>query len=153
MAHYQATIRVPVPIQTAFDYLADFSHTAEWDPGIVEAETLTPGQIGKGSRFRVVSSFLGRRVELEYVVTEFEPPRRVVLEGDADRVRSVDVIQFQPAGTGTEIEYDADLTLKGLLRAADPLLFVAFRWVANDAVAGLKKTLSRKGKRTGHATR
>ena len=54
MARYVDAIDLPIPLEQAFDYLADFSRTAEWDPGVVEAERLTPGPPRRGSRFRVV---------------------------------------------------------------------------------------------------
>lgn len=37
MARYVDAIDLPIPVEEAFDYLADFSRTAEWDPGVVEA--------------------------------------------------------------------------------------------------------------------
>ena len=50
MARYVDAIDLPVPIADAFDYLADFSHTAEWDPGVESAERLTPGPLARGPR-------------------------------------------------------------------------------------------------------
>jgi hypothetical protein len=36
-------IDLPIPLEEAFDYVADFSRTAERDPGVAEAKRLTPG--------------------------------------------------------------------------------------------------------------
>jgi hypothetical protein len=81
MARYVDAIDLPIPIEEAFDYLADFSRTAEWDPGVEEARRLTRGKVRLGSRFRVTVSFLGRRIPLEYRITEFERPSHLVLSG------------------------------------------------------------------------
>ena len=141
MARYTATIEVPKPLEETFAYLSDFANTREWDPGVLEAEPLVEGPPDVGSLYRVVALFLGRRAELRYEVTAFEPPKRVVLEANSPTVRSLDEIRFEATAEGTRITYDADLRLKGVLALSDPLLGVVFRRVGDQAVAGLRATL------------
>ena len=143
MAQYAITIQSTRAPSEAFDYLAEFSRAVEWDPNVKEGSTLTSGPVGRGSSFRIVSSFLGRPVPLEYQVTSFEPPRRVVLEADNFAIRSVDEITFEPSGDGSRVTYHADLRLKGLLRLADPFLAVAFRRLGDRAASGLRRELNR----------
>lgn len=146
MARYDATIRVPRSIESCFEYLSDFANTAEWDPGVVSAQRLSPGPLEKGAEFRVVASFLGRQVELDYTLTEYDPPHRLVFEGEGSDVISIDEILLEPAGKGTSIHWQAELTLKGWRRYFDPLLVPALRWIGDNAVEGLKRTLRRKGR-------
>ena len=120
MARYVEAIDLPLAVEKSFQYLADFSNTAEWDPGVVEAEKLTKGKLRKGSRYRVVVSFLGRRSTLEYEIVELEPPTRVVLRGGDAWLTSIDEITFVPRGSGTRVTYEAKLELQGLARLADP---------------------------------
>ncbi|MCA9771262.1 MAG: SDR family NAD(P)-dependent oxidoreductase [Myxococcales bacterium] len=141
MAHLRRNLVVPTPIAQAFDYLADFSTTAEWDPGISQARRIGEGPVGLGTRFRVLSEFLGREVELIYAIAEYDPPRRVVLKGGNDEIRSIDTITFKATGEGTRITYDARLTLKGVQRLADPGLQIAFEVIGRRAMAGLKQAL------------
>ena len=42
--------------------------------------------------------------------------RRVVLTGSGSGVSAVDEIRFERSGTGTHIDYTADIRLGGLLR-------------------------------------
>jgi dehydrogenase/reductase SDR family member 12 len=77
-------IEVRRPLREAFAYVAEFSNAAEWDPGIAEARRLTDGPVGQGTEFEVVALFRGKRHRFHYVVTGFEPERRVVLSGDGD---------------------------------------------------------------------
>jgi hypothetical protein len=143
MAQYVTTIESTRTPCEAFDYLAEFSRAAEWDPNVKEGSRLTSGPVGHGSTFRIVSSFLGRSVPLQYRVTAFESPRRVVLEADNFAIRSVDEITFEPNGDGSRITYRADLRLKGLLRLADPMLAAAFRRLGDRAASGLRRELNR----------
>ena len=49
--HVERTFTVPQPPDAVFDYLGDFTHTNEWDPGTVET-TRTSGDGGVGHDVR-----------------------------------------------------------------------------------------------------
>ena len=146
MARYAASIETQWTQEEAFAYLSDFSTSAEWDPGVVEAERVGGGAVGRGvvgegTEFRLVAEFLGRKTPLTYRVVECEPSRAVTFVGENATVVSHDRITFETIPTGTRVSYDADLGLKGLLRLADPLLALAFNHVGERALAGLREVL------------
>ncbi len=141
MARYRTTVQSRRGAEETFDYLSDFSTTAQWDPGVVEAERTSTGPVGMGSTFRVVASFLGRRIPLTYRVVEFEPGERVVLRADAPAVCSIDEITVRPTDAGSEVTYDADLRGQGLFRLAEPLLSLAFGRIGDRARDGLVRAL------------
>lgn len=142
MARYKATVETTRPPAEVFDYLADFSTAAEWDPGTVSSERRGGGPLGEGTEFRLVASFLGRETELTYRIVEYDPPHAVTFRGENASVVSLDRITFEPSGGGTRLLYDADLKLKGLMRLADPLLGLAFKRVGDSALAGMRRTLA-----------
>ena len=145
MAHYAATVNSPGSAAEVFEYLADFSSTAEWDPGVSEARRLNADPLRAGARFHVVADFLGRRVPLEYRTVEIDPPLRVVLRAETDTVVSEDTITVRALrGSGSEITYDARLGLRGALRFADPALGLVFRRIGDRAKAGLAATLAHR---------
>ena len=143
MARYTATMETPRKRRDVAAYLSDFSTTQEWDPGVVEAQRLDHGQVGIGSRFRVVARVLGQRAELTYEIVRHDPDELVTLRGENATVVSLDTMRFSdmPEG-GTRVSYEADLTLKGPLRALDPLLGLAFKRVGDRAAAGLRAKLT-----------
>ena len=143
MAKYSATIATPRPIDEVFAYLADFANTLEWDPGVVEAQRLDDEPVSKGSEFRIVSAFLGRRTSLLYKIVEFAPPAAVTFRGVNSTVVSLDRLTFENFGGGTQVTYDAELTLKGPFRLADPLLGLAFKRLGDRALQGLRSALAR----------
>jgi carbon monoxide dehydrogenase subunit G len=142
MAHYNASVETPRPLDEVFAYLSDFSTTEQWDPGVVEAKRVNGAAIGQGTEFRLVAEFLGRKNELTYRILEYDPPRAVTFRGESSTVVSRDRITFESTAAGTRVTYDADLALKGLLRIADPLLALAFNRVGDRALAGLRRTLA-----------
>jgi hypothetical protein len=143
MARYTATLETPRERRDVAAYLSDFSTTQEWDPGVVEAQRLDRGPVGLGSRFRVVARFLGRRAELTYEIVRHDPDELAAMRGENATVVSLDTMRFSdtPEG-GTRVSYEADLTLKGPLRALDPLLGLAFNRVGDRAVACLRAELT-----------
>ena len=144
MARYKASVDSPQPPGEVFAYLSDFSTTAEWDPGVVEAEQLGDAPLAEGSEFRIVADFLRRRTTLIYSVVEYDPPNAVTFRGENSSVVSLDRITFDPSDGGTRITYDADLALKGPFRLAGPLLAFAFKRVGDRALAGMRRTLGAK---------
>ena len=145
MARYIDAIDLPMSVEAAFDYLADFSRTADWDPSVVEARRLTRGKVRLGSSFRVCVSFLGRRFPLEYRITEFERPSRLVLSGGDSSLRSIDEVTFVSRPGGTRVTYEARLQLTGIRRLADPILNILFQRIGGLAVRGLRERLAGQG--------
>ena len=141
MARYTATLHADRPVEDVFAYLADFSTTEEWDPGVVRATCNGDGALGVGTTFDLVASFLGRENALTYEIVEYDAPHAVTLRGENATVVSLDRITTEPDGDGTKITYDADLSLKGPLKLGDPLLKLAFGRVGDRALEGLRATL------------
>jgi NAD(P)-dependent dehydrogenase (short-subunit alcohol dehydrogenase family) len=137
----QESLSSPRRAAECFAFAADFRNLPWWDPTAVAATKLTPGALAAGTVFEIVVMFGPRRLPMRYVITEFEPPQRVVLHGEGDGVTAVDEIRFEPLATGTRVVYTADITLKsaGRLteRAAQPI--IAFN--GKRAIAGLRRAL------------
>ena len=142
MAHYVTRIPVSVTRSAAFAYLSRFDRAAEWDPGVEASEMLTPEPVGIGSRFHLVSRFLGRRIPLDYEIVEHDRDERIVLRAENRSVRSVDTITFRDDELGTVVVYDAQLDAKGIGRLAEPLLGIVFHRIGDRAAAGLRTRLS-----------
>lgn len=143
MAHrVERTIETDCSTEEAFAFVADFSTTQRWDPGIVSARRLGDEPIGVGSRFELVSRFGSREQTIVYEITRFDPPRSVTLVGEGESFRGTDVISFESReGGGTRVRYEADLGLKGFAALALPFIGKRLDTMSDDAVAGLKSTL------------
>jgi hypothetical protein len=141
MAHYQADIESQRSAADTFDYLATFSNAAQWDPGVVAGQQLDPGPVGEGTRFRLELAFLGHRVSLTYLITQFVPGREVVLTAEGRLLKATDRITVTGADP-VRVHYDAAVRLQGPLMMLDPLLNRGFRTAADRAAAGLTRALA-----------
>ena len=138
MARYVATIATPRPIDDVFAYLSDFS---------TAGEKLDDGPVEVGTSFRITAKFAGSETELIYKTTALDAPKRVVFEGENDAARSVDEITFEEVDGRTRVTYDANLTFKGALRLADPIIKLIFDRVGDKAADGMAEELG--GERVG----
>lgn len=134
-------VTTAAPVPAAFRYLADFTTTAEWDPGTVRTTRLD-GDGGVGTRYANVSRFLGRRTELTYVVEEHIPEVRIALRGANTTVVTRDTMNLASTTSGgTDITYRATFEFSGWSRWVEPLLRPAFRRLGDRAAADLRTAL------------
>lgn len=130
------------PQKDVFDYTADFSNIARWDPGVVSSHKITPGPIGEGTEFDLEVRFGRGTVPMIYRITDFEPETRVVLVGEGEELHAVDEIRFDTQDNMTRIDYTADLTFHNYMRFLTPVIGPALRKVGERALDGLSEALS-----------
>lgn len=142
MTRLHERIETTLPIEAAFDYVADFANAQEWDPGVASARRVDDGPVAVGARYDLSVRMGGRVAPMEYRITNLDRPRRVVLVGAGSNVEAVDDIRFERSGDGAVIDYTADIRLGGLLRLAQPFLGRSFARIARDAAGGMERTLA-----------
>ena len=144
MTRIHERIETDLPIDETFDYIADFDRADEWDPNTTDAQRLGAEPAGPGARFALGVRMGGRTAPMEYRITEYDRPRRVVLVGEGSGVVTVDDIRFERIGDRTVVDYMADIRLGGLLRLAQPFLGGAFRRIGQQAAEGMNRELARR---------
>lgn len=143
MATYRTTVTSPHPPAEVFAYLADFSNIDDWDPNTSAGERIDPGELAVGSSFRVTTDF-GRKLKLTYEIVELDPPRKVVLVAPGSGFTARDTITVEPEGVGSEVTYEAVVTMSGIGRLFDPLVGLVFKFVGGKAAEGLQEALRRE---------
>jgi carbon monoxide dehydrogenase subunit G len=137
------TVTTSQPVDKVAEFLSDFTTTAEWDPHTVSCTRLDDGPLGVGARFENVQHLVGRDSTLTYEVTEYEPGRRIVLEGGNDTVRSRDEMLFDgTADGGTQVTYNVEIELRGLAKLGQPALAVGLKKVADEGADGMQRRLA-----------
>ena len=144
MTRLQEQIVTPLGIEDAFAFVADFANSMQWDPGVATSERLNPGPVGVGARYRLGVRMRNKVSPMDYRISVYEPLKRVVLLGEGSGVSAVDEIRFAPNGTGTRIDYTADIRLGGLLRLLQPFLGGSFAKIARDALGGMQQALDKR---------
>lgn len=147
MARFRTTLITDAPADGVLERLGDFATIADWDPAVTSARRLSgePGQVG--TRYAVDFSFGPRNLPLEYEVVQRAEPEggqagHVVLIAKSGSFMLHDTITVQGTPTGTEVTYDAVLTLHGPSRVMDWPLDRIFQIIGRRSEAGLHAELA-----------
>ena len=143
MPSVSRTFTVTPSPTVVLDYLKDFSHAEEWDPGTESCTREGAGPIGVGTTWHNVSKIAGVTAELTYTLKEVSHDR-VVLVGENDSATSTDtIVVVASGGGGSEITYTADLEMHGLAVLAAPAMKLVFEKVATDTEKQMTEVLNR----------
>jgi carbon monoxide dehydrogenase subunit G len=140
--YVERTFTVARPVEAVFDYLADFEHTNEWDPGTIDTERIQ-GDGGVGTTYSNISEFLGRQVELTYETVEHERPTTLVFRGNQGHTWTTDTLRLTAVGEETSIHYRADFVF-GTAAAIYMSMFgkKKLEQLADDTVAQMQDALA-----------
>ncbi|MET8998237.1 SRPBCC family protein [Amycolatopsis sp. Hca4] len=140
MVQVERTVTVGTPIGAVAEYLADFAHTEDWDPGTISCTRTDPGPITVGAQWHNVSEFRGRKTELDYRLTRREPGK-VTFVGENKTATSTDDFTLSAGPDGTTVRYRATIEFHGLAKLAGPLLKREFERLGDEVVPELKRVL------------
>lgn len=118
----ERTFVLDAPVETVFDYVADFENTNEWDPGTIETRR-TGGDGGVGTTYANRSLFLGREVELSYETIAHDRPHHVVFRGRNGKTTATDDLAFVAEGDGrTRMTYRVTFDFPFLIALVAPVV-------------------------------
>jgi len=123
MTHAEHSVTIGRPAQAVFDYLAEGTHNREWRAGVLEIAR-TSEATGAGATYRqVLSGPGGRRIDGDYRITAFEPPRRLAFQVTAGPARPSGVFELsETEGPATRVRFTLDVTPTGLMKLMTPMI-------------------------------
>ena len=122
MEKIAATIRIDRAAEDVYAYASTYSTWPEWRGGVSEAEQLTNGPVGVGTRIRGGGKLLGRPVGIVIEVTTLEPGSRFAYRGAAGPLRTHNIVTFESVAGGTQVTWTDDVELRGILGLLEPLM-------------------------------
>jgi carbon monoxide dehydrogenase subunit G len=137
MKRVERRTTVGAPPAEVFAYLADLRNVADWMTGVVSAEQTSDGEMGVGSTALVVRELMGQRFEAPLTVTEFDPPRHVVIGSEVSGVKAN--VQLDLAADGddaTELQFAMEIRGSMLTMFMEPM-------IANAAGSDIDASLER----------
>lgn len=140
MVSVERTFTVAKPPQFVVDYLKDFGHAADWDPGTRSCDRLDAGPVVEGSTWRNVSVFKGRTTELTYRLARLEPAR-LTFVGENKTATTTDDLTVRPVEGGTSITYHAEIDFRGLVALAEPFLRGEFERLGDRIVESMPRAI------------
>jgi polyketide cyclase/dehydrase/lipid transport protein len=133
--------RIERPVGDVAAFAGDPSNAPSWYVNIESVHWQTPPPVGLGSRMDFVATFLGRRIEYTYEVTELVPGERLVMRTAQGPFPMQTTYAWEPADGGTRMTLRNDGSPSGFARIAAPVMELAMRRAMTKDLAALKRRL------------
>ena len=126
------------------DYLKDFGHAEEWDPGTESCTRNGSGPIEVGSSWHNTSKIAGVSTELTYTLEKLTSDT-IVLVGRNDTATSTDTMTVvaNPDGAGSRVTYEAVIEMSGAAKLVDPIMKIVFEKIGSDTEDDMTTVLNR----------
>ena len=139
------TVRVFGSRAEVFDFLADFSTTEQWDPGVRIAQRNETGALEVGHSFSLVTLWKSHPSTMTYTLERLEKPKKIVLRGEGELIKALDTIELtQLSENETQVSYCLELVFRGPLRPFMFLIQTDLDNLGEDAMAGLVRSCAEK---------
>ncbi len=122
MARAEVSTTIKRPIEDVWAVISDVENNPKWSSVALEAKRTSPGPIGVGTTARFVGRFLGRRIESESVVTEFEANKKYSFESKSGPFPIRATTTLEQVEGGTRVKSIIDAEPGGFFKLAEPLV-------------------------------
>ena len=122
MAKVEISTVINRPVEEVFAFLSNQDNNPKWQSGAVEVKKTSDGPIGVGTTWRSVGTFLGRRIESEEEITEYEPNRKYTTKSKSGPFPFESRTTFERVESGTKINLVAEAEIGGFFKLAEPLV-------------------------------
>jgi len=111
-----------------------------WGPRILGMRQTSPGPLGVGATMRGRMVMLGFETGLDVLITEWDPPHRLVMLMSGRPFGSVDTrYTLETVGKGTRLTRSGEIEGRGAMRVVFPLLRPLLMRGMRDASRSLKR--------------
>lgn len=122
MRKVEVRVRIGRAVEDVYAYATRVDTMPEWRGDVSEAEQLTDGPLGVGTRIRAGGKALGRPIGFVIEVTELEPGARFGYRPVSGPLRTHNVYTFESEVGGTLVTLTDDIELSGIFRLFEPLM-------------------------------
>jgi len=113
------TVRIDRPIAEVFAFVTDPTNSPKWDSVVFEA-SVAERPVRLGTAFHTKGKVLGRVIELDGRVTEFQPYARYTTRSDRPYPYTI-TWTFQSDDSGTKVVRAGNIETTGLLALLSPI--------------------------------
>jgi Polyketide cyclase / dehydrase and lipid transport len=122
MATINGEILISRPVDVVFDYVADQSNEPRYNPRMVRAEKITPGPVGRGTRFRSAVTSRGRTAEMLIECTGYDRPALLTSTTTMPQADITYTLTYEPTAAGTRMRWSGQVRPRGALRLLGPVI-------------------------------
>jgi uncharacterized membrane protein len=144
MTKVEHSVVIERPAEQVWEYVHDPSNDTAWQSSLVESKELTAAPMRVGTRIAETRRFLGKRFEMSYEVTEYEPHRRSAIRTIGGPIPTSGVYALEPVNGGTRFTAELETDAHGFFKLAEPV-FARMARREMEANLGLLKDILEAG--------
>lgn len=143
MLAVKRSIVINCPLQETFAYVSDLERMPDWASAMLTVRKSSPGTTMPGTRVKCSTRFLGTKLDVSFVVVEYEPYRSFTLKSIAGATSCLFTYQFDPGEDGgTIVSQESLFTLiEGVMNVTEPVIASAIKRVLEFDLLTLKDML------------
>ena len=108
--------------EDVFAFVFEPANAAKWQEGVVLAEFTSEGPLGMGSTWRNVSKMMGREIDMDFEVIDYDQPHRLCWKSISGPIQTKTCATFESQNGGTLITFSGEGAPRGFLRMAEGIL-------------------------------
>ena len=122
MYKFESSIFINRPQQEVFDYVTNPANSPKWQIGTESSEWTSDGPPGVGSTVKVVTSLLGRKIEVVIEITGWDPPNLLSIKSVGGPIPFESTQRFAAQGDGTLLTETGQAEIGGFFKLAEGLV-------------------------------
>ena len=111
MLKFKESVVIDQPVERVFSFATDLNNNVRWQSEVLEVAQTSAGPFGLGATYRCVNKFMGRRVETEGLIFEYEPQKKCSFKFTSGPVTGESSFLFEPVESGTMFTTTGELNL------------------------------------------
>jgi uncharacterized protein YndB with AHSA1/START domain len=141
----ESSIVINRPVEAVWAYVTDFEKMSLWNPATVETRLTSEGPVRKGSTYVWVGQWLGRHIESNCEVTEFDPNRKWSYRIVSGPLPGTASTMLESVDGGTKVTLSSEGEMGGFFKLAEPVVARMSKRQIEGMLANLKDMLEAAG--------
>jgi len=129
------------PVWEVFDFITNPASNPQWQYGSLESVQLSSGDMKVGTVFSSFGHFMGRRIQSDFEVTEFEANKSYGFETISGPIQLQTSYSFEALDHGTNVIVSSLINPGGFFKLVDPIIARATKKQFKENLTTLKEIL------------
>lgn len=142
MGGFETHVVIARPLEEVAAYLSDLTNDHRWRREWVDAEPVSPGPVGMGTRTALFGQVLGRRTKVVYEVSRYEPLALTEWRTVSGPLPLTFRRAYRAVEGGTEVTFRYDAQPNAVLALLTPLIIRIGRRQLDGDIPALRAALA-----------
>jgi len=129
------------PVWEVFDFITNLENNPQWQYGSLESVQLSSGAMQVGTVFSSFGYFMGRRIQSDFEVTEFETNKSYGFDTISGPIQLQASYSFEALNRGTNVIVSSLINPGGFFKMVDPIVTRVARKQFKENLTRLKEIL------------